>query len=95
MAIAYALGMTVRYTRHGNNDIQWALIFFGVVLGLAFFCRVMVGYLAHEKARVTFGLPPGQIPPVLQMLSRLALLLYAVAAAIGPFLSGVRDLYPD
>src|SRR5438034_11315030 len=41
-AIAYALGMTVRYMRQGNGDVQWAIIFVGFAVLLGTLCRVVV-----------------------------------------------------
>ena len=95
IAIAYSASMTVRYVRQGNNDVQWAGIFFGMSMMLAFLCRVIVGYLGAPKARATFGLPPGDPPAVVTMLPRMVMALYALALIAGPMFSGVRPLFPD
>jgi hypothetical protein len=95
IAIAYSISMTVRYVRQGNNDVQWAGIFFGMSMMLAFLCRVVVGYLGGEKARATFGLPSGDPPGVVKMLPRMVMALYTLALIAGPMFSGVRWLFPD
>jgi len=95
IAIAYSISMTVRYVRQGNSDVQWAGIFFGMSMMLAFLCRVVVGYLGAPKARATFGLPPGDPPALVKMLPRMVMALYMLALIAGPMFSGVRVLFPD
>ena len=95
LAIAYSAGMTVRYARQGNADVQWATLFLGFALLLAFLSRVIVGYLGGSKARATFGLPPGDPPALVKYLPGAAMALYALGAIVGPMLSGVRALFPD
>jgi hypothetical protein len=95
IAIAYAVAMTVRYAWQNNPDIIWAGLFvvFAMLLGLL--CAVVVGYLTGSKARLTFGLPPGEAPRILKSLRTIVLVLYALGALIGPMFSGVRMLFPD
>ena len=92
---AYAVGMTVRYAARGNPDVQWALVFAAMTFAIGTLCIVVVGYLAGQKARNTFGLPPGESPAFVRRLRALALVLFAVALGIGPLLRNVRALYPD
>jgi hypothetical protein len=95
IVIAYAVGMTVRYIADGNQNAEWALLFVTFAVLLAFLSRDVLGYLASEKARATFALPPGETPIAIRIMPRLALFLYCVAVMIGPFLSGRRGLFPD
>jgi hypothetical protein len=93
--IAYAAGITVRYVRHRNPDQVWAIVFLALAVGLAYLCRIVVGYLAGAKARATFALPPGDSSRPMRLLPTLVMLLYVVALLAGPLLSRVRPLFPD
>ncbi len=92
---AYAVGMTVRYALQGNPDIIWAGLFAALAFAVAALCSVVLGYLAGDKSRITFGLPPGETPAAIRNLRRVALWLLALALLTGPLLRNLRSLYPD
>jgi hypothetical protein len=93
--LAYAVGMTCRYAIQGNHDVQLAAVFASLAFCVAVMGAVVVGYLGGEKARATFGLPPGEAPVAVRYLRPIVLTLYALALITGPMLVNVRAIFPD
>jgi hypothetical protein len=92
---AYAVGMTVRYAMHDNADVVWAGLFAALTFAVAALCSVVLGYLAGDKARITFGLAPGETPLAIRKLRRVGLWLLGAALIFGPLLRNVRSIFPD
>jgi hypothetical protein len=95
LVAAHASAMTVRYMQQGNPDVQWAVTYLLFAFILALLGHVVLRYLTRDKARRMFFLPPGEVGPLVRAIPRIMLFLLAIAIIAGPFLSGVRELFPD
>jgi hypothetical protein len=80
-ASAAVLG-TMMFTRGAKQVSQWGLMQTGIATLLMAMSCVVLGYLASEKARRTFGLPPGETPHAVRWLPRAILVLFVVAVVV-------------
>jgi hypothetical protein len=80
-AFAGVLG-TIMLVRGAKESSQWGMMQAGIATLLLAMSSVVLGYLGSEKARRTFGLPPGETSRAVRWLPRVVLVLFIVGVVL-------------
>jgi len=84
---AFGAGMLVRFTGIDRTGMGLGLFVAGVMTSLMVLSLIVLSYLRGPRARTTFALPPGEVPPPARWMPALVITAYVASAAGAAFLA--------